>query len=34
MSSDKHLSDNRRHNIITASNAYAAIHDRKKLWRQ
>ena len=29
-----HLKDNRRHNIITASNAYAVIHDRKKLWRQ
>lgn len=34
MSSDNHLSDNRRHNVITASNAYAVIHDRKKLFRQ
>ena len=29
-----HLKDNRRHNIITASNAYAVIHDRKSLWRK
>lgn len=29
-----HLRDNRRHNIITASNAYAAIYERQKLWRQ
>jgi hypothetical protein len=29
-----HLTDNRRHNLITASNAWSAIYDRKKLWRQ
>lgn len=34
MNSDNHLKDNRRNNVITASNAWAAIHDRKKLWRQ
>lgn len=31
---DKHLKDSRRLNCVTASNAYAVIHDRKKLWRQ
>lgn len=29
-----HLLDRRRHNLITASNAYSVIHDRPKLWRQ
>ena len=29
-----HLKDNRRHNVITASNAYAAVYERQKLWRQ
>ena len=29
-----HLKDNRRHNIITASNAWAAVYERQKLWRQ
>lgn len=30
----EHLKDNRRHNIITASQAWSAIYDRKKLWRE
>jgi len=30
----EHLKDNRRHNIITASRAWGAIYERKKLWRQ
>lgn len=34
MSSDSHLKDNRRLNVITASNAYDVIHNRKKLWKQ
>ena len=29
-----HLTDNRRHNIITASNAWSAVYERQKLWRQ
>lgn len=29
-----HLKDNRRHNIITASNAWSAVYERQKLWRQ
>lgn len=29
-----HLSDNRRHNVITASNAWSAVYERQKLWRQ
>ena len=32
--SSVHLKDNRRHNIITASQAWAAVYDRKKLWRE
>lgn len=30
----QHLLDNRRHNIVTASNAWAAVYERQKLWRQ
>ena len=33
-SSSDHLKDSRRLGLVTASNAYAVIHDRKKLWRQ
>lgn len=29
-----HLTDNRRHNIVTASNAWASVNERQKLWRQ
>ena len=29
-----HLRDNRRHNIITASNCWASVYERQKLWRQ
>jgi putative phage-type endonuclease len=29
-----HLLDNRRHNIVTASNAWASVNERQKLWRQ
>ena len=29
----EHLKDNRRHNLITASVAWSAVYDRKKLWR-
>jgi len=29
-----HLKDNRRHNVITASNAWSAVYERQKLWRQ
>jgi len=29
-----HLKDNRRHKVVTASNAWNAIYDRKKLWRE
>jgi putative phage-type endonuclease len=29
-----HLTDNRRHNIITASNAWSSVYERQKLWRQ
>lgn len=29
-----HLSDNRRHNVITASVAWSAVYERQKLWRQ
>ena len=34
MNSKAHLKDNRRHSIITASAAWSAIYDRKKLWRE
>ena len=30
----EHLKDNRRHNIVTASQAWSAVYDRKKLWRE
>jgi putative phage-type endonuclease len=30
----EHLKDNRRHNIVTASQAYSVLFDRKKLWRE
>ena len=29
-----HLLDKRRHNIVTASNAWASVNERQKLWRQ
>ncbi len=29
-----HLLDNRRNNIVTASNAWASVNERQKLWRQ
>ncbi len=29
-----HLSDSRRHNVITASIAWSAVYERQKLWRQ
>ena len=29
-----HLTDNRRHNIITASNCWSSVYERQKLWRQ
>lgn len=29
-----HLNDDRRHHIITASQAYDAIYNRKRLWRE
>ena len=31
---NSHLTDNRRHNIVTASQAWSAVYDRKKLWRE
>ena len=34
MSSNAHLKDNRRHNIITASQAWGAVYERQKLWRE
>ena len=34
MNLKNHLKDNRRHNIVTASAAWGAIYERKKLWRQ
>ena len=30
----EHLKDNRRHNIVTASQAWAAVYERQKLWRE
>ena len=30
----EHLKDNRRHNIITASQAWGAVYERQKLWRE
>ena len=30
----EHLKDNRRHNIITASQAWSAVYERQKLWRE
>jgi putative phage-type endonuclease len=30
----QHLLDNRRHLIVTASNAWSAVYERQKLWRQ
>jgi putative phage-type endonuclease len=29
-----HLTDSRRHNVITASIAWSAVYERQKLWRQ
>ena len=34
MSLNEHLKDNRRHNIITASQAWGAVYERQKLWRE
>ena len=34
MSSNEHLKDNRRHNIITASQAWGAVYERQKLWKE
>lgn len=34
MNLKNHLKDNRRHNIVTASAAWGAIYERKKLWRE
>ena len=31
---NNHLTDNRRHNIITASQAWGAVYERQKLWRE
>ena len=31
---NSHLKDNRRHNIITASQAWSAVYERQKLWRE
>jgi len=30
----EHLKDNRRHNIITASQAWSAVYERQKLWKE
>lgn len=30
----EHLKDNRRHNIITASQAWGAVYERQKLWKE
>ena len=34
MSSNEHLKDNRRHNLVTASQAWGAVYERQKLWRE
>ncbi len=34
MSLNEHLKDNRRHNIITASQAWGAVYERQKLFRE
>lgn len=31
---NSHLKDNRRHNIITASQAWGAVYERQKIWRE
>ena len=31
---NSHLKDNRRHNIITASQAWGAVYERQKLWKE
>ena len=30
----EHLKDNRRHNIITASQIWSSLYERQKLWRE